>query len=258
MWDNVLKPLGMTMSSYSQPPSKDKEKYLATGYRADGKEVETKFHVYPEQGAAGLWTNPTDLSKYIIETQLSLQGKSEKVLSQLVTMLRLTPYIDSNAALGVFITKKNNERYFGHNGADEGFLSAYTGSFANGNGVVVMVNSDNGAILDEVINSVATVYGWKDYYKPIRKKVVAISDSLFAAYAGNYVLDKDTISISRKGNEYFLIINNRRTFDIHFSSDIEFFSKQLTLEFKFEKDEQGKVKDFYFKDGNQELRAKRL
>jgi hypothetical protein len=175
-----------------------------------------------------------------------------------MTMLRLTPYIDSNAALGVFITRKNNERYFGHNGADEGFLSAYTGSFENGNGVVVMVNSDNGAILDEVINSVATVYGWKDYYKPIKKKVVGISDSLFNGYAGDYLLNKDTISINRKGNEYDLIINRSRVFRIYFSSDTEFFSKQLNLELKFEKDEKGRVKDFYFKDGGQELRAKRL
>jgi CubicO group peptidase (beta-lactamase class C family) len=49
MWDNVLQPLDMTMSSYSQPPAKDKEKFLATGYRDDGKEVETKFHVYPNR-----------------------------------------------------------------------------------------------------------------------------------------------------------------------------------------------------------------
>ncbi len=258
MWENVLKPLGMSMSSYSQPPAKDKEKFLATGYRDDGKEVETKFHVYPEQAAAGLWTNPTDLSKYIIETQLALQGKSEKVLSQQITKLRLTPYIDSNAALGVFIEKKNNERYFGHNGADEGFLSAYTGSFENGNGVVVMVNSDNGAILEEVMNSVAIVYGWKDYYKPMKKKVVSISDALFKSYEGNYFLFGDTISVSRKGNEYFLIINNRRNFDMHFSSDTEFFSKQLKLEFKFEKDEKGRVNGFYFKEGSEELRAKRL
>jgi CubicO group peptidase (beta-lactamase class C family) len=258
MWKNVLKPLDMTMSSYTQPPSKDKEKFVATGYRADGKEVEEKYHVYPEQAAAGLWTNPTDLAKYITETQLSLQGKSNKVLSQEMTKLRLTPYVDSSAAFGVFIDEHGGEKYFGHNGADEGFLSAYTGSFDSGNGVVVMVNSDNGAVLSEVINSVATVYGWKDYYKPVRKKVVRISDSLFDTYAGNYSLEGDTISISRKGNGYFLTINNRRTFNIYFSSATDFFSKEISIEFKFEKDEQGKVKDFYFKDGNQEVRAKRL
>jgi len=53
-----------------------------------------------------------------------LEGKSNKVLS---TRLRLAPYIDSNAAFGVFIEKKGDEKYFGHNGADEGFLSSYRG-----------------------------------------------------------------------------------------------------------------------------------
>jgi CubicO group peptidase (beta-lactamase class C family) len=255
MWDHVLKPLDMTMSSYTQPPAKDKEKFLATGYRADGKEVETKFHVYPEQAAAGLWTNPTDLCKYIIETQLSLHGKSNKVLSEEMTRLRLTPFIDSSAAFGVFIDKKGNEKYFGHNGADEGFLSLYTGSFENGNGVAIMVNSDNGAILNEVLNSVATVYGWNDYYKPVTKKVVAIPDSLFTSYAGNYALEGDTINIGKTGNEVVLTVNRRETFRIYFSSADEFFSKEISLEFRFEKDDQGKVKDFYFKQGDHELRA---
>ena len=258
MWNNVLKPLDMTMSSYTQPPAKDKEQFLATGYRGDGREVETKFHVYPEQAAAGLWTNPTDLSKYVIETQLSLQGKSNKVLSQEMTRLRLTPFLDSSAALGVFIDKKGDEKYFGHNGADEGFLSLSTGSFEGGNGVAIMVNSDNGAILNEVLNSVATVYGWKDYYKPVTKKIVTIPGSAFDAYAGNYFLDGDTINISRNENEFLLTVNHQQTFRIYFSSADEFFSKEISLEFKFEKDEQGKVKDFYFKQGGHELRAVKL
>ena len=258
MWKNVLKPLGMDMSSYTQPPATAKQKFLAAGYHADGKEVAGKYHVYPEQAAAGLWTNPTDLSKYIIETQLSLQGRSNKVLSTQMTKLRLTPYIDSNAALGVFIEKKGGEKYFGHNGADEGFLSIYTGSFENGNGVVVMVNSDNGSILNEVVNSVASVYGWKDYYKPVVKKLVTVADSLLDAYAGNYFLDGDTINISRKGNEILLTINRVQEFKLYFSSPEDFFTKDIPLEFRFEKDAAGKVKDFYFKQGIREMRAKRL
>ena len=258
MWNNVLKPLGMTMSSYTQPPSKEKEKFLATAYRADGKEVEGKYHIYPEQAAAGLWTNPTDLAKYIIETQLSLQGKSNKVLSQEMTKLRLTPYIDSSAAFGVFIEEHGGEKYFGHNGADEGFVSVYKGSFDSGDGVVVMVNSDNGAILGEVMNSVATVYGWKDFYKPVVKKIVSISDTLFDTYAGKYFLEGDTFSISKKGSDYFLIVDNVQSFKINFSSDVEFFSTQIPIIFTFEKDDQGKVKDIYFKQGTQELRARRM
>jgi CubicO group peptidase (beta-lactamase class C family) len=258
MWNNVLKPMEMTMSSYTQPPAIEKQKFLATGYRSDGKEVETKYHVYPEQAAAGLWTNPTDLSKYIIETQLSLQGKSGKVLSKQMTQQRLTPYIDSSAAMGVFISKKGDEKYFGHNGADEGFLSAYTGSFENGNGVVVMVNSDNGRILDEVINSVAKVYGWKNYYKPVVKKIVDVPDSLLESYTGNYILDADSINISKKGKQVSITINRNETFNLYFSSSDEFFTTEIPLEFKFEKDVPGRVTGFYFKQGGQEVRVRKL
>ena len=164
MRDHVLKPMGMTSSTYFQPPPLQEN--LATGYYNDGSEVKGKYHIYPEEAAAGLWTNPTDLARYIIETQLSLEGKSDKVLNRASTRKRLTPYIDSSAALGVFINTIGGQRYFGHAGKDEGFVARYWGSFEGGNGVVVMSNTDDIAIVDEVINSVAIVYGWKGFYKP--------------------------------------------------------------------------------------------
>lgn len=160
MWNNVLKPMGMLNSTYAQPPIDKKPNQLATGYRENKEEIKGKYHIYPEQGAAGLWTNPTDLAHYIIETQLSLAGKSNKVLSQEITKLRLSPYLDKSAALGVFITQRGSIKSFGHGGANEGFRCQYYGSLEGGNGVVVMVNSDNGEILQELINSVALVYGW--------------------------------------------------------------------------------------------------
>ena len=131
MAENVLIPLGMMSSSYSQPPAAD-NKNLATGYYNDGKAVKGKYHIYPEQAAAGLWTNPADLARYVIETELSLAGKSQKVLSKKMTELRLTPYIDSSAALGVFILNKEGRKYFTHGGVDEGFVSQYVGSFEGG------------------------------------------------------------------------------------------------------------------------------
>ena len=166
MGDHVLRPMGMTESFYTQPPPGDKAGVLATAYRANGKAIAGKFHVYPEEAPAGLWTNPTDLCKYIIETQRSYAGKSAKVLDAEHTRLRLTPYVDSSAALGVFIAKAGGVRYFQHGGANEGFRCQYYGSIDGGEGVVVMVNSDNGGILNEVIAAVATVYGWKDFYHP--------------------------------------------------------------------------------------------
>jgi CubicO group peptidase (beta-lactamase class C family) len=51
MWENVLKPLGMTNSSYMQPPSAATQALVATGYYNDGKAVKGKYHIYPEQAA---------------------------------------------------------------------------------------------------------------------------------------------------------------------------------------------------------------
>src|ERR1700722_17118550 len=67
MRDNVLKPLGMSSSFYTQPAPAGKRQLLATAYHSDGKAVEGKYHIYPEEAPAGLWTNPTDLAQYIIE-----------------------------------------------------------------------------------------------------------------------------------------------------------------------------------------------
>ena len=161
MWETVLKPLEMTNSFFTQPPPADKKQFLATGYYDKGKEVMGKYHIYPECAAAGLWTNPTDLCKFIIEIQLSYLGKSNKILSPEMTKTFLTRYKEKSA-LGVFIIKKGNTVYFRNDGGNRGFLSTYRGSF-DGNGVVIMVNSENYHILEEIVNSVASVYHWKDY-----------------------------------------------------------------------------------------------
>ncbi|HMK03887.1 MAG TPA: serine hydrolase domain-containing protein, partial [Ferruginibacter sp.] len=151
MWKNVLQPLGMTSSTYSQPPKKEAH-LIATGYFSDGP-VKSKYHVYPEQAAAGLWSNTSDLAKFVIETQLALEGRSGKVLSPSTAQLMLTPYVDEAAALGTFILQRGTVKYFTHNGQDAGFVAKYIGSMQGGNGAVIMVNYDNGAIMEEIVNS---------------------------------------------------------------------------------------------------------
>lgn len=245
MWNNVLNPMAMSNSFYTQPPPADKENLLATGYYNDGKAVKGKYHIYPEQAAAGLWTNPTDLAKYIIETQLSLQGKSNKVLSPETTRLRLTPYIDSSAALGVFIIKKGNEKYFNHDGSDEGFVGSYYGSMENGNGVVVMANTDNGSLLNEIVNSLAAVYNWKDFYTPKIKKVVAVNNEILKSYIGNYNLYRNTFNVTLEKEGLMLRLNSTTKYKIYFTSDTDFFMLEMAgSEVRFIKDKNNKVTGF--------------
>jgi CubicO group peptidase (beta-lactamase class C family) len=199
MQKEVLDPIGMTNSFFTQPPPAG-TKELATAY-TQGEAVKGKFNVYPEQAAAGLWTTPTDLAKYIIECQLTYEGKAPgKVINRELMIKRMTPYVDSSAALGVFILKKGTDRYFNHNGGNNGFLCNSFGSLAGGNGVVIMINSDNFGIINELSNSVARVYGWKDFYTPQFKSVYRPSKDTLRMYMGNYLLEKDTISFSFCGD----------------------------------------------------------
>jgi len=251
MWENVLQPMGMNNSSYTQPPANSKNR--ATGYRVDGTEVKGKYHIYPEQAAAGLWTTPTDLAAYIIETQLALHGKSQKVLSQQTTQLRLTPYIDNAAALGVFIDTKGGQKYFGHNGQDEGFVARYYGSFDNGNGVVVMSNTDDISIVNEVVNSVVSVYQWKDFYKPLMTlKKRAIANNILESYAGQYLITANDdgqytlasgklFTISKQGDQLKAQSGVKPAIDIYPDTETVFFPKTSDTDITFVKDDKGDI-----------------
>jgi CubicO group peptidase (beta-lactamase class C family) len=165
MKKNILTPLGMTNSFFNQPPDKEYESLLATGY-LEGKEVKGKYHLYPEKAAAGLWTNPTDLAKYIIETQLSSPGQSNKVLTKEMSAKRL----QNN--YGVFLNDFKGAKYFGHSGGNEGFMCHYFGSLENGYGMVVMTNGSTLKIVDEIFSSLANLNNWKNYPAESKKESI--------------------------------------------------------------------------------------
>lgn len=253
----VLDAMGMTASTFEQPPPAAKADLLSNGYRGNGEVVKGNYHIYPEQAAAGLWTNPSELAQYIIETQLALEGKSAKVLNQEMTRLRLTPYIDSNAAMGVFVTTAGKDKYFNHGGANEGFRCTYYGSFTGGNGVVVMLNSDNGSMLDEVVNSVAKVYGWPGFYHPKTRRAIAISDTLLRQYLGDYLLGNDTLTVRLTGGRPTIHYNHDNGYAIYFTTPQDFFARELDFDLRFEQDATGKVAGIYFKNSGGEFRAKK-
>jgi CubicO group peptidase (beta-lactamase class C family) len=159
MRQTVFEKIGMTDSSYSQPPPAAWASRTSAGTRADGKMVHGRWHVYPEMAAAGLWTTPTDLAKFVIEIALSKQGKANHVLSEKMTNEMLTPVKDE-AGLGFFLDK-GNPGQFGHDGADEGFQALLTMNANTGKGVAIMANSDRGiAAAQFVVDTIAKEYGW--------------------------------------------------------------------------------------------------
>jgi CubicO group peptidase (beta-lactamase class C family) len=74
MQDWVLGPIGMTDSTYEQPLPKAREKQAARAHNQAGRPMGPRWHVYPEQAAAGLCTTATDLARSAIEVQNTLAG----------------------------------------------------------------------------------------------------------------------------------------------------------------------------------------
>ncbi len=230
----VLGPLGMDDSTYEQPLPAARARHAATGHKADGSVVPGKFHVYPEMAAAGLWTTPTDLAKFGIEVQLSLQGRSNKVLSKATAERMVTPYISSSdVGLGLFVEKRGQNLYFGHNGADEGFRAQLLVHREKGYGAVVMVNSDNAQIVGEIFRAIAREYGW-DEYLPAEVETVAVAPERLASYAGRYLVNPDRVlKVWVEGGRLFGEITQGAKFELFPVSETTFVRQDTALRATF-------------------------
>ena len=158
--EEVLEPLGMDDSTFDSPLSTADAHPLAAGHGNDGRPISGKHHRHPELAAAGLWTTPTDLAKFLIELQLSLDGRSDRFLSREMTSRMLTE-VRRNFGLGFIVNGEPGKPTWGHSGGNAGFKSYMLASRHGGFGVVVMTNGDGGGrLFTEIAQAVRVVYGW--------------------------------------------------------------------------------------------------
>jgi len=182
--------------------------------------------------AAGLWTTPTDLAKFAIEMQLSLAGKSNKVLSKESADVMTKALID-NAGLGFFIETFGKTLYFGHDGADEGFRALMLVNREKGYGAVVMTNSDNGQILREVIRGVGREYGWEEFI-PAPHEVIALDSAKLNQFAGRYLVNPDrVITVKNENGKLMAQPSGDPAFELLAISDTTFIRRDAPLKYTF-------------------------
>ncbi|MFP2905489.1 serine hydrolase [Pyxidicoccus sp. 3LFB2] len=160
MRETVLGPLGLKRSTYEQPLPPELASNAAAATRFGGVGVEGRWHVYPEMGAAGLWTTPSDLARIALEVSKARAGKSKLLLSQGMAKQMLTK---QSEGFGLGFELGSGDR-FGHGGSNEGFQCNLIAFADSGSGVAIMTNSDSGYLLiDRLAASVAAEYGWKSF-----------------------------------------------------------------------------------------------
>lgn len=194
MQARVLGPLGMTASAYAQPLPSEQADRAATGHRADGEATPGRYHTYPELAAAGLWTTPTDVARFVIGLNDAYAGRSEAVLKQATARAMLTEARDG-WGLSLMVAGQGRDLSYNHSGANDGFRALMVSFPERDQGVVVMTNGDRGGVLiASLMQAVAAEYGWPGY-EPIRITPVALNADQMAAYAGTYRSTEDALTV---------------------------------------------------------------
>jgi CubicO group peptidase (beta-lactamase class C family) len=168
----VLRKIGMSHSTFTQPLPKDQESNAAYAHE-EGKAIKGRWHAYPEMAAAGLWTTPTDLALFAIDLMESAQGKPGKVLSPEMARQMLTRQIGAYG-LGVNVGDSKGVSSFSHGGGNEGFTCILVANVNTRQGAVVMTNADNGpALFNEILRAISREYNWPDN-RPQERSAAAI------------------------------------------------------------------------------------
>jgi CubicO group peptidase (beta-lactamase class C family) len=186
MATNVIGPLGMTRSSFQQPPAGAMAPFAAAGQYAPGTPVPGRYHLYPEMAAAGLWTTASDLARFIIGVQQSNAGTANPVISQAMTREMLTS-VRNDDGLGVFLDQSSGSLMFFHGGRDDGF-DAYMGGYAEGGqGVAIMINAnDNSGMMRRILEFVAREYRWPGSAPQFALTPVRVPSARLASWGGRY------------------------------------------------------------------------
>jgi CubicO group peptidase (beta-lactamase class C family) len=183
--ETVLAPLGMKDSSFAQPLPASLLPRAAMPHDGKGEPYPGGAYTYPELAAAGLWTTPSDLARFILGVQRNADERGQALLSPAMAHTMLQP-VKNGYALGFGTEGKGPSLSFGHGGSNMGYqdlLSAYVG---HGDGVVVMTNGEGGNDIGQgILRAVAHEYHWPSNQTTVRK-AVALPTARRKALVGKY------------------------------------------------------------------------
>lgn len=194
--ETVLRPIGMAHSTYAQPLPEALSRRAAVGYAANGGEVQGRWRVFPELGAAGLWSTSTDLARFTLWLIKGAKGDvapvQRAVASEMLEPQRdlagkdfITP-AGNRTGLGLVLEGEGASLRFSHSGSNPGQKSFMIGFPETGQGAVVMANSDTSpALIQEILRSIAAEYRWPERFHRIVRPAT-LPQAALLALAGTY------------------------------------------------------------------------
>ncbi|GAB4185850.1 MAG: hypothetical protein Tsb0015_03160 [Simkaniaceae bacterium] len=249
----VFRPLSMTHSTMRFPFLDNGN--TAHAHSADGKPMSGGFKTYPESAAAGLWSTPADIAKWLIHIQNSLLGQEQHmVLNQETLHQMITPDI-TPFGLGPLVNGEGNTLNISHKGFNDGFTCEFIAYPYLGKGAVVMTNSNNGiCLVDEILRSIAFVYQWPSY-QPEHKNSLPLTSEDLRKHIGRYGTDpqkndSNDVFVSEKQGELFLHFGCADIpYKLYKEKENKFFLIESGFEILFKKHEQSKTLTIITQEG---------
>ncbi|WP_051540071.1 serine hydrolase domain-containing protein [Clostridium ihumii] len=238
----VLDDLNMNNSTYEQPISVDYINNISCGYGYTGEEVEGMYYVYPEMAAAGLWTTPSDLCKLGLEIQNILNGKKDGILKleSVNEMLRKHCDIEGKIVRGIGFAlvedenRKNSK--FLHSGENYGFESEFVFYNEGGNGFVIMINSNQEKLLQEVSETLEKVYELEGS----SKEQIEIENRSIDNYSGQYINKQKTkIYVKDELEKLYIQVENQEAIEFKRKTKNTFISEEVNTKVELNIDKGG-------------------
>ncbi len=194
----ILEPAGMNHSEFTQPlPASDSIR-VAKGHTQSGEVMEGGWNNYPQQAAAGLWSTSIDLAKLLIEVYKAYQGDSS-IFSQ-SDIKSIISHDVNGSAYGFLLNRSGDDISITHFGGNAGYRTGMTISLKSGNGLVYLINSDNGVPLgNELLLSASQVYNW-EHFKQTNVSRKQVSSNNLKRLSGEYKWN-DQLNLSIRYDE---------------------------------------------------------
>jgi Beta-lactamase len=145
----ILTPLNMKNTFVKAELSDIEAQNASVGYDKNGKALEGKRFIFPELGFGGVWTTPSDYSKFILYLIKASRGENNTLLSQSLAKAAIEP---SNQFRALIFPQGDNGNYLG--GAATGFRTQTSFNAQENTVMVTFMNSyENWRTMLEVENA---------------------------------------------------------------------------------------------------------
>lgn len=249
--ESVLQPLAMTNSSYQQPLPKNLWNQASAAYDSQGNQLKGNWNNYPEQAAAGLWTTPSDLLKYLLAIQKIVAGDNKGIIKRQLVLEMLSPD-DNQWGLGPSIDKVGQETIFGHGGKNAGFTNEFTAFVNKGDSVVIMANGDNAnPLITELKMAISNYYNW-GLEEPVLIENIKLNKTVALTLPGKYEFADEPgyfVELNIKDNKVMIFDPSTEVLSIFAAtSDNTLINLESGSKIVLKKDENGKVKGFIWSE----------